>query len=116
MADTALVPDDGGTSGSRSTPVDRPRDPPGLRRGARPARGRRRPRRWGVDAETVEVRDGKAIDAASGRSLSYADLASDEDAAKAFAAAVPPDVELDAGRLSGRSSARRSPARTAATW
>ena len=66
MADTALVPDDGGTSGSRSTPSS----VPAIRQGCAAARDlltavaaqavERRCRR-------VEVRDGRAIDGASRR-------------------------------------------------
>jgi isoquinoline 1-oxidoreductase len=93
MADTALVPDDGGTSGSRSTPSS----VPAIRQGCAAARDLLTAvaaRRWNVDAGALEVRDGRAIDRASGRSLAYADLASDEDALRSFAAAVPPSVKL----------------------
>ncbi len=67
MADTGLVPDDGGTFGSR---VDARRPSPPFRQGCAAARellAALAARRWGVDAKTIEVRDGKATDAASGR-------------------------------------------------
>jgi isoquinoline 1-oxidoreductase len=93
MADTALVPDDGGTSGSRSTPSS----VPAIRQGCAAARDLLTAvaaRRWNVDAGALEVRDGRATDGASGRSLAYSDLASDEDAQRSFAAVVPPSVKL----------------------
>ena len=93
MADTGLVPDDGGTYGSMSTPST----VPAIRRGCAAARemlAGLAARRWGVEGKAVEVRDGKAVDPASKRTVTYADLASDEDAAKSFAAAIPSTVEL----------------------
>ena len=93
MADTSLVPDDGMTAGSRTTVyraggsawgggcAEYP-DPTGRRR-------------WGVDASTIEARDGKLIHAGSGREMSYAELAgSDEEQAKAFQQAVAADVDV----------------------
>jgi isoquinoline 1-oxidoreductase subunit beta len=93
MADTGLVPDDGGTYGSMSTPST----VPAIRRGCAAARemlATLAARRWGVEGGKVEVVDGKALEPTSGRSITYADLASDGDAAKAFSAAVPADVRL----------------------
>jgi len=91
MADTSLVPDDGGTFGSRSTPST----VPAIRKGCAAARDllvRTAARRWGVEPSSVEVRDGKAVDGVR-RSFSYGDLASDADAARAFGA-VPGDAGL----------------------
>ena len=93
MADTGLVPDDGGTYGSMSTPMT----VPAIRRGCASARemlAGLAARRWGVEGSVIEIRDGKAVDPASKRILTYADLASDEEAAKSFAAAIPPSVVL----------------------
>jgi CO/xanthine dehydrogenase Mo-binding subunit len=93
MADTGLAPDDGGTYGSQSTP----RTVPAIRQGCAAARDLLAvlaAGRWGVDPKAVEVRDGKAVEAGSRRSLDYAELASDEGAAKAFGAAIPPNVGL----------------------
>jgi len=93
MADTDLVPDDGGTYGSLTTPAT----VPAVRRGCAAARdllAGLAARRFGVDPKAVEIRDGKAVDAASGRAVGYEDLAKDADAARAFASAVPADVRL----------------------
>ena len=81
MADTSLVPDDGITAGSGSTP----RTVPAVRHGAAAARElliNFAARRWGVERGTVRVQDGKASRASSQDTLSYADLAADEEAAK----------------------------------
>lgn len=94
MADTGLVPDDGMTAGSRSTPST----VPAVRHGAAAARNiliQMAAQRWGVDAGTVEARDGKLLHAASGRELTCAELAgSDEDQAKAFQQSVAADVTV----------------------
>ena len=79
MADTSLTPDDGVTAGSESTPSDRPRRPPGGRRGAAAAR----PRRPGRGASTpAPSRCATARPSTPRRQtrMSYADLASDDDA------------------------------------
>lgn len=93
LADTELVPDDGMTAGSGSTP----RTVPAVRQGAAAARnllidcacGR-----WKVDRTTLKVRDGKVFDAARRRSFTYADLANDAETAKLFQQAIPSDIEL----------------------
>ena len=94
MADTDLVPDDGPTAGSRSTPST----VPAVRQGAAAARELLvglAAQRWNVDRATVEVRDGKVIHK-DARELSYADLASGEELTKAFQQAAPADVTLTA--------------------
>jgi isoquinoline 1-oxidoreductase len=83
MADTSLVPDDGITAGSMTTP----RTLPPVRQGAAAARDllvQLAAKRWGVDGSSIEVRDGKVIHADGKRELTYADLAADEEAAKAL--------------------------------
>lgn len=93
MADTAIVPDDGGTFGSGSTP----RTVPAVRRGAAAARNilaEFAAQQWKVDRGTVAMRDGKMFDAAGKRSLTYADLANDKEASKQLEQAIPSDVEL----------------------
>src|SRR5262249_53909433 len=93
MADTALVPDDGITAGSRSTPGT----VPAVRQAAATAREYLigfAAKTWNVDRKTIEVRDGKAADATNGRSLSYSDLAANEQAIKAFAECVPAEAGL----------------------
>lgn len=91
MADTGAVPDDGITAGSGSTP----RTMPAVRQGAAAARQLLidyAANKWNVDAKNCELRDGKAVH--SNRSLSYADLAKDEEALKAFDQPIPSNVTV----------------------
>ncbi len=93
MADTGLVPDDGGTYGSMSTPST----VPSIRRGCASAREMLKAlaiRRWDLGAKALEVVDGKVVDPTTKQTLTYADLASDDEAVKAFAKSIPPNVEL----------------------
>ena len=93
LADTGLAPDDGITAGSGSTP----RTVPAVRHGTAAARELLvafAARRWGVDRSAVQVQDGKAGRAAFPATLSYADLAADEEAAKGLDQAVPADVAM----------------------
>jgi isoquinoline 1-oxidoreductase len=93
MADTSLVPDDGMTAGSGSTP----RTVPAVRHATAAARElliNFAARRWGVEPATVQVQDGKASRASSQDTLSYADLAADEEAAKGLDQAIPSNVAL----------------------
>lgn len=91
MSDTGFVPDDGITAGSRTTPGT----VPAVRQGAAAARNllvEFACQRWNVDRSAVDVRDGKATHSSTQRTLTYADLAGDEDAGKAFDKAIPSDV------------------------
>ncbi len=101
LADTGLVPDDGMTAGSRSTPST----VPAIRQAAATARECLidfAAKTWNVDRKTIEVRDGKAIETrddhgipdTAPRALTYADLASNQDAAKTFGETIPSDPEL----------------------
>jgi isoquinoline 1-oxidoreductase len=93
MGDTGQTPDDGVTAGSGSTP----RTVPAVRQGAAAARQvllEFAAQKWGVDPAKCEVRDGKALHAASNRSFSYADLAGSDEAAKLFEQAVPQGITL----------------------
>jgi isoquinoline 1-oxidoreductase len=93
MADTSRVPDDGVTAGSGSTP----RTVPAVRRGAAAARELLvdfAAQKWGVERNTVEVRDGQAIHTASNRALTYAELAASEDAAKTSGQPIPPEIAV----------------------
>jgi isoquinoline 1-oxidoreductase len=93
MADTALVPDDGITAGSRTTPYT----VPAVRQGAAAAREllvRLAAERWKVPAGTIEVRNGTITDAGTKRSVTYADLAAVPAITEAFAAAVPSGVTV----------------------
>jgi len=91
MSDTGLVPDDGVTAGSGSTP----RTVPAVRRGAAAARQALADfacRQWGVEPGAVEVRDGQAVHGPTQRALSYADLAATQDGPKSLEQPIPSDV------------------------
>ena len=92
LADTALVPDDGITAGSRTSPST----VPAVRQACATAREclvEFAAKTWSVERKSVEVRDGKALDGVSGHSLGYSDLANSEEA-KTFAETAPSDTEL----------------------
>ena len=83
MADTALVPDDGITAGSRTTP----RTVPAVRSGAATARKLLTDlaaRRWNVDRDVLDVKDGTITHKPTGRSVGYADLSGSPEIAEAF--------------------------------
>ncbi|HSD67188.1 MAG TPA: molybdopterin cofactor-binding domain-containing protein [Vicinamibacteria bacterium] len=111
MADTDLVPDDGITAGSRTTPVNVPE----MRRAAATARElltALAARQWNVEPATLEVQGG-AIAGPAGRKMTYADLAKRQDAAATLGQAIRPDVALTPvggwmalGRAVARSNAR----------
>ncbi len=93
MGDTSLVPDDGVTAGSRTTPSTIP----AVRQGTAAARQllvELACQRWNVERSAVEVREGKVSHAASKRTLTYAELAQSEEGTKAFAQAPPSEVTL----------------------
>ncbi|HVO12434.1 MAG TPA: molybdopterin cofactor-binding domain-containing protein [Vicinamibacteria bacterium] len=92
MADTDLVPDDGITAGSRTTPVDVAE----MRRAAATARellAGYAAQQWGVDPAALDVRDG-VIAGPSGRTMTYADLAKAREAVASLGQAIRPDVAL----------------------
>ena len=93
MGDTDLAPDDGITAGSGSTP----RTVPSVRRGTAAAREvllEYAARRWNVERNTIQVQAGEVRRPSSQQSLSYANLAADDEAAKALAQAIPAEVTL----------------------
>jgi isoquinoline 1-oxidoreductase subunit beta len=97
LADTSVVPDDGMTAGSGSTP----RTVPAVRRGAATARKLLIDfacAQWNVEQTAVEMRDGTVVHTRSHRSLGYADLAKSAtesaEVAKLLEQAIPADVEL----------------------
>ena len=93
LSDTGVVPDDGPTVGSGSTP----RTVPPIRQAAASARELFidfAAKKWSVDRANVTVRDGKATEKDGKHSLTYADLAASEDAAKELNQAISPDVTL----------------------
>ncbi|HSU55384.1 MAG TPA: molybdopterin cofactor-binding domain-containing protein, partial [Candidatus Dormibacteraeota bacterium] len=82
MADTSVVPDDGITAGSGSTP----RTMPAVRQSAAAARQlliQYAANRWQVKPESLEVHEGE-VASAKGQKVSYGDLAGDAEAAKQF--------------------------------
>lgn len=93
MADTGLVPDDGITAGSRSTPST----VPAVRQAAATAREfliEFAAKSWSLDRNALEVRDGKVTNSTTGKALGYADLASSDEASKGFAKAGPSEAGL----------------------
>ena len=93
MADSSVVPDDGGTAGSRTTP----RTIPAVRKDAAAARGilvQLAAAQWDADPETLEVRDGTVFESSAKRSVTYAELAQAAEAAEAFSQQLPGDVKL----------------------
>jgi nicotinate dehydrogenase subunit B len=103
MADTDLVPDDGGTSGSRTTPSTVPQ----VRRAAAAAREmlvELAADRWGVEAGSLEAVDGRVVDRAGSRSLDYRELAKGKTLQREIG--TPPMTAVEAWRVCGRSLPR----------
>ena len=93
MGDTDLVPDDGPSAGSRTTPAT----VPAVRQGAAAAREVLREyaaRKWGVDKAEIGFRDGRLVHSASNHTASYGELAAAEDLFKTLDQPVPANVEL----------------------
>ncbi len=93
MADTNLVPDDGITAGSRTTPYN----VPPMRQAAATARElltQLAAKQWQADAAALEVRDGTITNKTTKQALTYADLAKSPDVVEAFARNVRSDVAL----------------------
>ncbi len=93
LADTLVVPDDGITAGSRTTPGT----VPPVRQAAAAVRNLLLEfacRQWKVERAAVEMRDGQVVDVAGKLSLTYADFAKSDDATKLLEGAIPPEVEL----------------------
>ncbi len=95
MADTDLVPDDGITAGSRTTPANVPT----MRQAAATARElltEYAARQWQVDPSKLEVSNGVISNKSTGQSMTYADLAKSKDVGAAFAGNIKPDVVVTA--------------------
>lgn len=93
MADTALVPDDGMTAGSRTSPSS----VPAVRQGAAAAREvliGLAAQRWGVPIKEVIADAGKIAHAAGKHEITYGELAAGEDGIKAFAQGLPAEITL----------------------
>src|SRR5436309_1486988 len=83
MSDTALVPNDGLTAGSRTTPSTLP----AVRQAAAAARSVLQDlaaHRWGIASSEVEFRNGKLFHGPTKRAMSLAELAQAEDLARAL--------------------------------
>ena len=95
LGDTGLTPDDGGTFGSRTTPSNIP----DVRRACAAARellAEGAARRWDVAVDQVTLSDGVATHRASGRTATYAELATDDRIVAAFRERQPDDVTVTA--------------------
>ncbi len=93
LGDTAQVPDDGITAGSRTTP----QTVPAVRQAAAAARAilvGLAAQKWNIDPSAIRVADGVAGDADGGRTLSYAELAGDAAAAEQLSQTVPDNVAV----------------------
>ena len=106
MGDTELCPNDGGTSGSGTTP----RTIPSIRAAAAVARQvlvELAADKLQADASSLSVQDGRIVDPKSNRSVSYAELAKDE-TLKSKLDRARGEQRLDCSRPSGgRCSAHR---------
>ncbi|MEX2263180.1 MAG: molybdopterin cofactor-binding domain-containing protein [Bryobacteraceae bacterium] len=97
MADTDATPNDGGTSGSRSTPGTVPL----IRQAASAARGLLitiAAAQWGIPRERVHVDGGTASGPDASRKLTYQDLAKSAELTEAYSQPLPADVSLTAAR------------------
>ena len=93
MADTQIVPDDGMTAGSQTTPSS----VPAIRRGCAAARDvlcAFAGQKWNADPKMLDVQAGKVIDASGKQALGYVDLANDKDGAKSLSGSIPNNVTL----------------------
>jgi isoquinoline 1-oxidoreductase len=108
LADTSLVPDDGITAGSRTTPSTLP----AVRQACAAAREllvALAAQRWQVAADRIDVRDGVAVETSGARRITYADLASADHSAEAFKRTAPADVKVvavDGWKVLGQSLPR----------
>ena len=93
MADTDLVPDDGMTAGSRTTPYN----VPPMRQAAATARRlltNMAAEQWKVDPAGLVVRDGTITNPATKQTITYADLAKSGDVGEALKQPVDANIDL----------------------
>ena len=93
MADTDLVPNDGITAGSRTTPST----VPAVRRAAAAARElllATASRQWQADRGGLQVRDGAVVEPGGNRKLDYAELARSGELAAAYKQDLPENVAV----------------------
>lgn len=97
LSDTDLVPNDGLTAGSRSTPGTVPL----IRQAAAAAREALltlAAQRWSVEPATIEVWESKLTHTATKRTLTFGELAQSEELPKALEQPAPADAKLTATR------------------
>ncbi|HEY2892798.1 MAG TPA: molybdopterin cofactor-binding domain-containing protein [Pirellulales bacterium] len=108
MGDTELCPNDGGTSGSGTTP----RTIPSIRSAAAAARKlllELAAEKLSAPPDSLEVRDGRISQPGSGRAVTYAELAKDKSLAAKLEAAPPRELKLEpveSWRVLGQSAPR----------
>lgn len=93
MGDTALVPDDGLTAGSRTTPST----VPAVRSAAAAARTlllELAAKKWSVERNSLKVIDGTITDASGAKTLTYGELAKNGEVEEAFKQGIPSDVSV----------------------
>jgi isoquinoline 1-oxidoreductase len=93
LADTSIVPNDGSSAGSRTTPAT----VPSVRQASAAIRellSERAAEIWQVEPDAVEVRDGTIRHDASNRSLNYAEVAKDEALAERLSQQTPSNIKL----------------------
>jgi isoquinoline 1-oxidoreductase len=91
--DTDVVPNDGGTSGSRTTPGT----VPAVRRAAATARELLitvAAQKWNIPRDRIRVEAGKAVSSDASQKLTYADLARSPELTKAYAEPLPSGIAL----------------------
>jgi isoquinoline 1-oxidoreductase len=93
LSDTGLTPNDGMTAGSGTTP----RTIPSVRQGAAAFRQLlvdHAAKQWDAEPTSLEITDGKITDPKSKQSLSYVDLATNEELVKQLGAQPPAGIKL----------------------
>ena len=93
MADTGMVPDDGVTAGSGTTP----RSVPAVRQGCAAARQLLvglAASRWQVEPGSLLGQDGKISQLGNAKAIDYAELAASDDGMKAFQQPLPAEITL----------------------
>jgi isoquinoline 1-oxidoreductase len=93
LADTNIVPNDGSSAGSRTTPST----VPAVRQAAAAIRQlfvEHAAVKWQVEPDTVEVRDGAIKHPASDKSIGYAEIAKEEALSQELSQQTPSNAEL----------------------
>jgi len=93
MADTGMVPDDGITAGSGTTP----RSVPAVRQGCAAARQLLlglAASRWHVEPASLLIQDGKISQSGNSQAIGYEELALSDEGVKTFGQPLPSDITL----------------------